>query len=259
MRWDATQYEKFDDHRTRPFDDLLARVPADRPARIVDLGCGNGLATLRMFRRWPDAEITGVDSSGEMLTAARDHDSDHRVDWVEHDIAEWHASDQPDLIITNAALQWVPGHEAMIDRWLPRLPSGATFAMQVPGNFEADSHRIIRELVGEHPRAAELGRTLRTDPVLDPTGYADLLAAHCDHVDVWETTYLQLLDPAATQGNPVLEWVRGTALRPILAQLDRGESEDFLAELDTRLARAYPRRAYGVPFPFRRIFAVGTR
>lgn len=258
MRWDATQYEKFDDHRTRPFDDLLSRIPG-QPRRITDLGCGNGLATLRMLHRWPAAEITGVDSSAEMLAAARDHDTDRRIEWLQRDVTDWHPSDQPDLIITNAALQWVPGHEALSDRWLPRLPSGATFAMQVPGNFEADSHRIIRELVAEHPRAGELGRTLRTDPVLDPAGYADLLAAHCSHLDVWETTYLQLLDPRAQQRNPVLEWVRGTALRPILARLDRGESESFLAELDVRLARAYPRRPYGVPFPFRRIFAVGTR
>lgn len=258
MRWDATQYEKFDDQRTRPFDDLLARVPGE-PRRIVDLGCGNGLATLRMLHRWPDATITGIDSSEEMLTAARDHDPNRRITWQRGDIADWRPTESPELVVTNAALQWVPGHAAMIADWLPPLPPGGTLALQVPGNFEADSHRIIRELVAEHPRAGDLDRSLRRDPVLEPTGYAELLARHCVHVDVWETTYLQLLDPTGQQENPVLEWVRGTALRPILAQLDERETTDLLAELDGRLALAYPRREYGVAFPFRRIFAVGTR
>ncbi|MBC9956186.1 methyltransferase domain-containing protein [Yimella sp. cx-51] len=260
MAWDAMQYEKFDDHRTRPFRDLLARVPLSDPARIVDLGCGNGLATLLMARRWPDARITGVDSSPQMLDAAREHDLDDRVEWVEGDVAQWNPSERdPDLIVTNATLQWVPGHEAMIEQWLDALPAGGAFAMQVPGNFSAPSHRIIREAVADHPRSGELKPLLRHEPVLSPEGYAELLASRCAHVDAWETTYVQILDPAGTQANPVLEWVQGTALRPILAALDDSEQPAFLADLDERLAQAYPRRLFGVPFPFRRIFAVGVK
>lgn len=258
--WDARQYERFANHRTRPFEDLLHRVPAKAPERIVDLGCGNGLATLLMAERWPDAAIVGVDSSRNMLDQAVAHDTARRVQWVEQDVAQWDpASVGADLIVTNATLQWVPGHERMIPGWLDSLPTGGTFAMQVPGNFEADSHRIIRETVADQPRGAELSGLLRRDPVLEPAAYADLLAGHASYVDAWETTYVQLLDPEATQANPVLEWVKGTALRPILAALDGAEQEAFLADLDRRLAVAYPRRSYGVAFPFRRIFAVAVR
>ncbi|MBD2760826.1 methyltransferase domain-containing protein [Yimella sp. cx-573] len=260
MAWDAAQYEKFDDHRTRPFRDLLARVPLSGPARIVDLGCGNGLATLLMAQRWPGARITGVDSSAQMLDAARKRDLDGRIDWLESDVAQWNPRDQnPDLIVTNATLQWVPGHEAMIEQWLDALPDGGAFAMQVPGNFSAPSHRMIREAVADHPRSGDLKPLLRHDPVLSPEGYAELLASHCAHVDAWETTYVQILDPAGAQDNPVLEWVMGTALRPIVAALDDSERSVFLAGLGERLAQAYPRRPFGVPFPFRRIFAVGVK
>lgn len=259
MRWDAKQYEKFDDHRTRPFGDLLNRVPLQAPTHIVDLGCGNGLATLSMLDRWPAARITGVDSSEAMLAAARDHDTDGRVEWVNQDVSQWDPPTEVDLVVTNATLQWVPGHEAMIERWIDALPVGGAFAMQVPGNFTADSHRIIREVVHEHPRAAVLAPLLRHDPVLSPQGYAALLAGRCGHVDAWETTYVQILDPAGQQQNPVLEWVKGTALRPILAALSEHEVDPFLNELEDRLADAYPRRAYGVIFPFRRIFAVGVK
>ena len=259
MRWDAKQYEKFDDHRTRPFGDLLNRVPLQAPTHIVDLGCGNGLATLSMLDRWPAARITGVDSSEAMLAAARDHDIDGRVEWVNQDVSQWVPPTEVDLVVTNATLQWVPGHEAMIERWIDALPVGGAFAMQVPGNFTADSHRVIREVVHEHPRAAVLAPLLRHDPVLSPQGYAALLAEHCVHVDAWETTYVQILDPAGQQQNPVLEWVKGTALRPILAALSEHEVDPFLNELKDRLADAYPRRSYGVIFPFRRIFAVGVK
>lgn len=260
MRWDAAQYEQFDDHRTRPFRDLLARVPLADAERIVDLGCGNGLATLSMLDRWPDARIIGVDSSDNMLDAARRHDANGRVEWVKGDVAQWNPGQPaPHLIVSNATLQWVPGHEAMITRWLDALPDGSVFAMQVPGNFTADSHRIIREAVGGHPRTDDLMALLRHDPVLTPEGYADLMAARAGHVDAWETTYMQILDPAAVQANPVLEWVKGTALRPILDALDPDELQPFLDDLDRRLAMVYPRRSYGVPFPFRRIFAVAKK
>ena len=260
MRWDAVQYEKFDDHRTRPFADLLSRIPLADPGSIVDLGCGNGLATLSMLERWPDARIIGIDSSSDMLEQARAHDGDGRVSWLNADVVQWDPADvSVDLIVTNATLQWVPDHASLIERWLDAASQGAVFAMQVPGNFAADSHRIIREVVSSHSRAQELTPLLRHDPVLEPEEYADLLSTRCGHVDAWETTYVQILDPAGTQENPVLEWVKGTALRPILDGLRPDEVDPFLASLGNELAVAYPRRPYGVLFPFRRIFAVGAK
>lgn len=260
--WNPQQYEQFSDLRNRPFGDLLARVAAGSPERVVDLGCGNGPLTLTLVDRWPGAEVTGVDASEPMLQRARALDVQGRVQWQLGDVADWRPGTDrsPEVIVTNATLQWVPDHLALIDRWLAGLPTGGWFAMQVPGNFDAPSHRIIREVARGHGRAGDLEGALRESPVESPERYADVLARHCGHLDVWETTYLQVLDPQGSQRSPVLEWVKGTALRPLLDVLqDQSERDDFLAELVTKFDAAYPRASYGTPMPFRRIFAVGRK
>ncbi|GAB3490174.1 methyltransferase domain-containing protein [Flexivirga sp.] len=260
--WDPQQYERFSDLRNRPFADLVARVGAESPRTVVDLGCGNGPLTLTLTERWPHAQVVGVDSSAQMLQRARDVDATARVTWQLDDVATWRPQPDraPEVIVTNATLQWIPGHLELIDRWLADLPDGGWFAMQVPGNFDAPSHRIIREVARAHDRAGELVGALRESPVETPGRYARALAGHCGHLDVWETTYLQVLDPEQSQRSPVLEWVKGTALRPLLDVLDEGtERADFLAELVDRFDAAYPRASYGVPMPFRRIFAVGRK
>ncbi|MBB2894653.1 methyltransferase domain-containing protein [Flexivirga oryzae] len=257
--WDPGQYERFSDLRNRPFADLVARVGADDPSAVVDLGCGNGPLTLGLADRWPGASITGLDLSATMLERARALDVDDRVEWVLGDVSAWEPSGPTDVIVTNATLQWVPGHLELIARWLRALPAGGWFAMQVPGNFNAPSHRIIREVAREHRRAGDLVGALRESPVETPQRYGEVLAAACGHADVWETTYEQILDPQGTQRSPVLEWVKGTALRPLLDVLDGQEREPFLAELASRFDAAYPRAPHGVVMPFRRIFAVGRK
>ncbi len=259
--WDPALYERFSDHRSRPFRDLLSRVWADDARLVVDLGCGNGPMTLLAANRWPSARLIGVDSSADMLDRARELDHSRRVEWIHADLAEWDicSAGAPDVVLTNAALQWVPSHPDLIPRWCEQLPAGAWFAMQVPGNGAAPSHRSIADAVAEHPRRAELEPLLHGNAVADPADYAELLARRCGHVDVWETTYLQILDPGGQQSDPVLDWIRGTALRPVLDALTQAERGPFLSDLARRLATAYPRRPYGVPFPFRRIFAVGRR
>lgn len=260
-QWDPAQYERFADLRNRPFFDLTGRLSAENPSHIVDLGCGNGPLTLSLADRWPDATVTGVDSSPQMIDRAREVDIDRRVTWELADVTAWEPApgSVPDVIVTNATLQWVPGHLALMKRWLAALPDGGWFAMQVPGNFDAPSHRIIRELARAHRRAGDLEGALRDAPVETPERYAETLSAVCGHVDVWETTYLQILDPQGAQRSPVLEWVKGTALRPLLDVLEGGEREEFLAQLTGRFDAAYPRAAYGVAMPFRRIFAVGRK
>ncbi|TWE11807.1 methyltransferase domain-containing protein [Rudaeicoccus suwonensis] len=259
--WDPKQYERFADLRNRPFIDLISRISAENPSYVYDLGCGNGPLTLMLAARWPTATVTGVDSSADMLRRAREVDGAARVAWQQADVADWApgAGIQPDVIVTNATLQWVPGHLSLIAGWLDWLAEGGWFAMQVPGNFDAGSHRIIREVARAHDRAADLEGALREDPVATPEEYAEVLATACGHLDVWETTYLQILDPAGDQRSPVLEWVKGTALRPLLDVLEGAEQEEFIAELIERFDAEYPRHEYGVPFPFRRIFAVGRK
>lgn len=262
-RWDPAQYGRFSDHRRRPFVDLLSRVGSPSPRLVVDLGCGNGPLTLSLADRWPEARIVGVDSSPQMLEAARALDDEGRVEWVGADLSEWDMAslgEAPDVIVTNATLQWVPGHRELIRTWVAQLEPDGWFAMQVPSNFEGPSHRLMRETAEEHPAAERLRPGLARVGVAEPSVYVeDLSALGCD-VDAWETTYLHVLDPEGAQESPVLEWVRGTGLRPVLDALsDETERAAFLEDYDARLRTAYPRTPFGVIFPFRRVFAVAHK
>ncbi len=244
--WDPTKYLAFADHRSRPFHELVARISATDPRRVVDLGCGPGNLTETLAARWPNAVLEAFDSSPEMVEAARARGLDAHV----ADAATWSPAPDTDVVVTNAVLQWLPTHPDLLRRWVAELPSGAWLAMQVPGNFQSPSHTLVRAQI-------EAGWSDLTDvlgdqsPVLDPAGYADLLEG-CE-VDAWETTYVQALrGPDA-----VLEWITGTALRPVRARLDDEAWEAFRADLAPKLREAYPQRADGATwFPFRRVFAV---
>ena len=260
--WDPRQYALFSGHRGRPFADLLGRVDVPSPRLVVDLGCGDGPLTLGLADRWPQARVVGVDSSSPMLARARELDTGGRVEWVLARAEDWDPAslgDPIDVLTTNATLQWMPGHLDLIPRWVGALAPAGAFAMQVPSNFRAPSHVLMREVAARHPRAADLAPGLaRADAVAEPAAYLAVLAGLGLAVDVWETTYQQVLDPVAAQRSPVLEWVRGTGLRPVLEVLtDEAELLVFLDDYVSELDRAYPRQAYGVAFPFSRIFAVG--
>lgn len=263
-RWSPEQYQQFSDHRGRPMRDLLARVTAADPQVVVDLGCGPGDQTLTLADRWPEARVIGIDSSPEMLTRARSLDSEGRVEWVEASAEEWDpgsCGEAVDVLVTNATLQWVPSHLRLVPEWVAALAPGGTFAMQVPSNFGAPSHRLMREVAARQPRADELRPGLdRAAAVALPETYAALLLGLTPDVDVWETTYQQVLPSAEGDPHPVLEWVKGTGLRPVLGVLEEGPERDaFLDAYAAELERAYPRRPFGVLFPFSRIFAVARK
>ncbi|MCP2165213.1 trans-aconitate 2-methyltransferase [Goodfellowiella coeruleoviolacea] len=249
--WDPDKYLTFADHRSRPFHELVARVAAEAPRRVVDLGCGPGNLTEHLARRWPAARLEALDSSPEMVAAARERGLTADL----ADVREWTPEPDTEVVVSNAVLQWVPGHQELLRRWVAALPEGAWLAFQVPGNFGAPSHAISRELAGLPRWRAALGETVLrgADTVLDPTGYAALLADAGCAVDAWETTYLQRL----TGPDAVLEWISGTALRPVRAALGDADWAEFRAELAGRLRQAYPVRADGTTwFPFRRVFVV---
>lgn len=251
--WDPARYLDFDDQRSRPFHDLLARVGAPAtgaaaPRRVVDLGCGPGHLTHRLVARWPGATVTALDSSREMVAAARGRGIAAELG----DVAGWMPAPDTDVVVSNAVLHWVPGHAALLGRWCHALPSRAWLALQVPDNTAAPSHALVAELLAE-PRwrgTAELGAGAHA---LAPARYAELLAACGAAVDVWETTYVHRL----TGPDAVLSWIGSTTLRPVRAALGDGEYEAFRTELAPRLRAAYPARPDGTTwFPFRRIFAV---
>ncbi|MFG2633469.1 trans-aconitate 2-methyltransferase [Streptomyces sp. NPDC048362] len=264
-RWDPAQYLRHAGHRARPFADLLARVPelpGDRP-RIADLGCGPGNVTALLAERWPNAHITGYDNSPEMLDKAHvDHEGPTpgggRLDFAHADARTWRPQEPYDLIVSNATLQWVPGHADRFADWVAALGPGGAFAFQVPDNIDAPLHTLMRDLAAT-PRWKDrlAGILRRTDSVHTPGAYLDRLARLGCSTDVWRTTYLHVLRGV----DPVLDWVKGTGLRPALTALaDDPEARDaFLTEYRDLLRDAYPTAPYGTVLPFRRLFAVAVK
>ncbi|MDT5031941.1 MAG: trans-aconitate 2-methyltransferase [Actinoplanes sp.] len=251
--WDPAVYRRFGAERSRPFVDLVARVGAERPRVVADLGCGPGELTATLAGRWPHARVVGIDSSPDMIAQATQLDAP--ADFQIGDVREWTPGPDVDVLITNATLQWVPGHQELLTGWARALPPGAWLAMQVPGNFGAPSHRALREVARSTPFAAQTAAVVRDEPVDDAVGYAELLTGVGASVDAWETTYVHLL-PETGDEHPVLRWLEGTALRPIAAALAPDAWQHFRAALSTKLALAYPARNGFVAFPFRRIFVV---
>ncbi|MEU2285984.1 trans-aconitate 2-methyltransferase [Streptomyces sp. NPDC013178] len=261
--WDPAQYLRHAGHRARPFTDLLARIP-DLPAepstgspRIADLGCGPGNVTTLLADRWPTARITGYDNSEQMLTEAQAHAGAH-LDFAYADLTTWTPAETYDLIVSNAALHWVPGHLDAFPAWLDGLAPGGTFAFQVPHNIHAPLHALLRDL-GNTPRWKDrLAAVLRhEDSVHAPGVYLDHLARLGCETDVWTTTYHHVL----TGEDPVLDWAKGTALRPALTALadDPDARDAFVTEYRDLLREAYPSHAYGTVLPFRRLFVVARK
>jgi trans-aconitate 2-methyltransferase len=250
VMWNPDVYLAFADHRGRPFFDLLSRVGADNPRRVVDLGCGPGNLTVTLAQRWPNAVVEAWDSSPEMVDAARERGVDAHVG----DVRTWTPQADTDVVVTNATLQWVPEHAELLVRWAGQLTAGSWIAMQVPGNFDAPSHRAVRDLA----RRDQWSEPLRDFPfregqVDSPSGYAELLSDVGCTVDAWETTYIHELSGE----HPVLEWITGTALTPVKSRLTEQQWQQFRQELIPMLDAAYPVRADGKTlFPFRRIFVV---
>jgi trans-aconitate 2-methyltransferase len=223
----------------------------------VDLGCGPGNLTATLAERWPGADVVGVDSSAEMLgKAAAVAEGIPSLRFELMDISDWMPSAEADVVVSNAALQWVPGHQDMMRKWLAVLRPGAWFAMQVPGNFNAPSHALMRGLAGSSRWESKLRGVLRGgESVGEPAEYLRILLDAGFTADAWETTYQQVLPGP----DPVLEWVRGTALRPVLAVLSPEDGAAFEAEYAAALREAYPPTAHGTVFPFRRLFTVGRK
>jgi trans-aconitate 2-methyltransferase len=252
--WDPDRYLAYADERGRPFVELVTRIGATAPTDVVDLGCGAGNLTGLLAERWPDAHVVGLDSSPEMIAAAQK--SARRlgqpVTYAVGDLRDWQPERRVDVLVSNATLQWVPGHLELLPSLVAAVASGGWFACQVPGNFDEPSHTIRADLAAEAPYA-EHTSNVATPSSHDPAAYYDALAATGCSVNVWETTYTHVLRGP----DPVFTWVSGTGARPTLQALPDDLRPSFEVEFKRRLAAAYPVRADGtVLLPFRRVFAV---
>lgn len=256
LDWNPALYRRYEDERTRPAQELLARVPLPEAARVVDLGCGPGNSTELLANRFPTAKVVGTDNSEAMLASARERLPQARFELS--DIATWAPQDEaPDLIYANAALQWVPDHERLIPRLFAALAPGGVLAIQMPDNREEPTHRLMRAVAAEAPWAEPIGNADRLRTLLLPLGgYYDLLAPAAARVDVWHTIYQHPMADAAA----IVEWVRGTGLKPFVDRLPADLQASYLAEYERRVDRAYPVRTDGkrlLAFP--RMFIVAQK
>ncbi|MGE5291781.1 MAG: methyltransferase domain-containing protein [Micromonosporaceae bacterium] len=262
--WDPAQYQRHSDARSRAFFELTARIAATSPRYVVDFGCGPGNLTAALAERWPDADVLGVDSSAEMLEAAQAALADHKrrangsggsLSFRLADLRDFELPREPDVIVSNAVLHWIPDHHDLLRRWVSALAAGGWLAFQIPANFDQPINEITRDLA----RSPRWRDALADIPVprlaRSAADYLDPLAGAGCEVDAWETTYQHIM-----QGeDPVLDWYKGTALRPAIAALPAEDAAEYLEECAIRLREKYPARSYGTVLPFRRVFVVARK
>ncbi|UOP12467.1 trans-aconitate 2-methyltransferase [Pseudomonas palleroniana] len=253
MTWSAKQYTMFEQQRTRPVRDLVAAILNTQVRNAVDLGCGPGNSTEVLAERFPQARITGMDNSDDMLVDARQRLP--ALNFERADIGDWKPAQTFDVILANASLQWLPDHATLYPHLVRQLTPGGTLAVQTPDNLDEPAHRLAREVATDGPWSAKIG-AVKHNERHTASYYYELLSRHCSTVDVWRTTYQHpLADHAA-----VVEWFKGSALRPFLAPLSEDQRADFLQQYTARITQAYPALGDGtVLLPFPRLFIIATR
>jgi trans-aconitate 2-methyltransferase len=256
LSWSAKQYVAFEDERTRPVRDLLAALPAIDARSVIDLGCGPGNSTEVLAARYPQAKISAIDSSGDMIEAAR-----RRLPSISFSVADlqvWEDAGPFDVILANAVLQWVDHHESLLPKLVERLAPGGALAVQMPDNLEEPAHRLMRQIAADGPWAALLARSSAARaPQPGAAWYYELLRPLCSRVDLWRTTYCHFLRGGA---GAVVEWFKGSGLRPFLEPLDAALRRSFLEVYTAEIAKAYPEVADGsILLPFPRLFMTAIR
>ncbi|WP_248738052.1 trans-aconitate 2-methyltransferase [Pseudomonas sp. MWU12-2029] len=256
MTWSAKQYVAFEDERTRPARDLLAAIPTEEARSVVDIGCGPGNSTELLVERFPGAKVQGLDSSPDMIDAAR-----KRLPQLQFEVADidkWADAGPFDVIFANAVLQWVPDHGTLLPALAGKLAQGGSLAIQMPDNLNEPSHRLMREVAANGPWASKLaGAAGQRTEMADASAYFSMLRPYCSRVDVWRTTYHHQLAGGASG---VVEWFKGSGLIPFLSPLTEAERAEYLAHYLAEVAKAYPALADGsVLLPFPRLFIVATR
>jgi len=252
--WDAGHYLRFADARTLPAIDLLSRIEQETPSAVVDLGCGPGNSTGLLKRRWPEASVTGLDSSANLLDAARrDYPG---IAFVTGDIATWKADEPCDIVFANASLQWVGDHERLIPRLFDQVAPGGVFAVQMPRNHDFATHALMRQVAAEGEWRDRLSGARDPSPVKPPEFYYDLLAPRSASFTIWETNYIQMMEGVQA----IIAWLHGTGLRPFLARLTDAERPVFLDRYAALLAGAYPPQADGkILLPYPRLFFIAGK
>lgn len=253
--WDPGGYMRFGDERTRPSIDLASRIAVESPSSVIDLGCGPGNSTRALQQRWPSAHVTGLDSSAQMIDTARQEHPDG--EWVLSAIEEWRPAAAVDIVFSNAALQWLPGHGPLVERLFGHVSPGGALAFQIPSADYALVRTLIHEIALDGPWAPRMAGPLGALTMEPPSFYYDHLAPAARALDIWETEYFHVMDSPSA----IVDWIASTGLRPFLDVLEPdGESDRFVARLRERVSQSFPARTDGrVLFPFKRTFVIAYR
>jgi trans-aconitate 2-methyltransferase len=256
MSWSAKQYVAFEDERTRPVRDLLSAVPDIGVRRAIDLGCGPGNSTEVLQARFPGAQVSGVDSSDDMIAAARKRLP--QLQFSVADVANWRDSGPYEVILANAVFQWVADHAALFPALIAKLATGGALAVQMPDNLDVPAHRLMRDIAAEGSWSHKLAQAAEARaPLRDAEWYYQLLRPVTARTDIWRTTYYHALPGGAAA---IVEWFKGSGLRPYLAPLDDAERSAYLERYTSAIAQAYPALPDGsVLLPFPRLFLVAIR
>jgi trans-aconitate 2-methyltransferase len=253
--WDAEHYLKFGEERTRPAQELAARVELPSPGTVIDLGCGPGNSTQVLLARWPDARIIGVDSSAEMIEAARGRYPDQ--EWIIADAATWSDGQKYDLVFSNAMLHWIPDHSTLVPNLLSLVADGGALAFQIPSGTETALRRHVREVSHDPEWTDRMDAARSVITIEEASCYYDMLSSFASKIDTWETTYQQVMNSA----QEIVDWISSTGLRPYLDALQHpAEQKKFVEMLASRVTESYPVRDDGkVLFPFGRLFVIAYR
>ncbi|MGD9867324.1 MAG: trans-aconitate 2-methyltransferase [Hyphomicrobiales bacterium] len=255
MDWSAGQYLRFEDERTRPARDLLNAVRNLSPGRAVDLGCGPGNSTELLVERYPEAAVEGIDSSTDMIEKARERLPGLRFEVA--DISAWEPEDRYDVIFSNAVMHWLPGHARLFPRLAACLKPGGSLAIQMPDNMDEPSHRAMREVAALPEFAGKLaGAGEERSGIASPSAYYSMLQPCCGRIDIWRTVY----NHALAGPEAIVEWFKGSGLRPYLTRLNQSDRALFLDTYLETVRQGYPPMPDGrVLLAFPRLFLVAER
>jgi trans-aconitate 2-methyltransferase len=254
--WDPNLYLKFRNERTQPSIDLVNRINLDHaPQRIIDIGCGPGNSSQVLLQRWPQGRLTGLDSSVAMIEKAR-HDYPAQ-EWVQADAATFTSAEKFDLVFSNATIQWIPDHTALLKRFCGLLTENGALAFQLPLFREMPIGQSLHALARQERWQEKTRGVAELFTCHDHRFYYDLLVQHLAVVEMWETNYFHALG----SHQAILEWIRSTGLKPYLERIaDESEKREFEQSVLERIIIDYPAQADGkVLFPFKRLFVVGYK
>jgi len=253
--WNPNLYLKYKNERTQPSIDLISKInPTFQPITILDVGCGPGNSSQALLQRWPQAQLTGIDSSPKMIEKAKMDFPDSL--WLVADASKYVSNVKYDLVFSNATIQWIPNHEALFDLLYELTRVGGVLAVQVPRFDQMPLSKAIERAANKERWQGQTKDCSELFTYHDYKYYYDLVCPNYKSLELWQTDYIHVLESQLA----IIEWIRSTGLKPYLDRLNENEKPAFESEVLAELKHYYPTQNNGkVLFPFKRLFMIGYK